>query len=173
MHLCSWKKVLARRAAAQQHCGAKADLFQYLDEDQEQRGNGCSYDSPRSLRGQAPWRELQAQSLFNWCAVTRRLGGVTQRVSSPQVEVIMMMWGYGWGWGSWLGMGVAMILFWVLVIAAIVVLVSYLRGSRDARRSTLTDGLGRPEELLAERFARGEIDEQEYQRRRELLRGGR
>jgi putative membrane protein len=85
----------------------------------------------------------------------------------------MMMWGYGWGWGSWLGMGVAMILFWALVIAAIVALVSYLRGSRDASQPTSTDRLERPEELLAERFVRGEIDEQEYQRRRELLRGGR
>lgn len=92
---------------------------------------------------------------------------------SANVEVIMMMWGYGWGWGSWFGMGVVMILFWGLVIAAIVALVHYLSGSRDASRSTSTDGLERPGGLMAERFARGEIDEQEYQRRRELLRGGR
>ena len=94
-------------------------------------------------------------------------------VSPPELEVIKMMWGYGWGWGSWLGMGVVMILFWALVIAAIVALVGYLRGSRDDSRSTSTGDRERPEELLAERFARGEIDEQEYQRRRELLRGGR
>jgi putative membrane protein len=84
-----------------------------------------------------------------------------------------MMWGYGWGWGSWFGMGLVMTLFWALVIAAIVALVRYVSGSRDASRSTSTDESQHPEELLAERFARGEIDEQEYQRRRELLRGGR
>ena len=66
-----------------------------------------------------------------------------------------------------------MILFWLLVIAAIVALVRYLSGSRDASRSTSTEGLKQSEELLAERFTRGEIDEHEYQRRRELLRGGR
>jgi putative membrane protein len=94
-------------------------------------------------------------------------------VSPPELEVIKMMWGYGWGWGSWLGMGVGMILFWALVIVAIIALAGDLRRSRDASQSTSTGGLERPEELLAERFARGEIDEQEYQRRRELLREGR
>jgi putative membrane protein len=89
--------------------------------------------------------------------------------------MIVMMWGpwgYGWGWG-WLGMGVTMILFWALVIAGIIALVRYLGGPRGTTRSTSANGQAGPEELLAERFARGEIDQDEYQRRRELLRQGR
>lgn len=82
-----------------------------------------------------------------------------------------MMWGYGWGWGSWLGMGVTMVMFWGLVIFGIVALVRYLGGTRDATRSTPAGRQTDPEEMLAERFARGEIDDDEYQRRRELLRG--
>jgi putative membrane protein len=49
--------------------------------------------------------------------------------------------------------------FWVLVIVGIVLLVRYLgRGDRPGPGPT-------PERLLAERFARGEIDEEEYRRR--------
>jgi len=82
-----------------------------------------------------------------------------------------MMWGYGWGWGSWLVMGVTMVLFWGLIIAAIIALVRYLGATRETSRSI--HGQARPEDVLAERFARGEIDENEYQHRRELLRQSR
>ena len=85
----------------------------------------------------------------------------------------MMMWGYGWGWGYWLGMGVMMVLFWGLVIAGIVALVRYVGGPRDTRRLTSASGQDRPEQVLAERFARGEIDEDEYKRRSGLLRDSR
>lgn len=81
-----------------------------------------------------------------------------------------MMWGYGWGWGHWLGMGVSMVVFWGLVIVAIVALVRYVGRVRDGSRPTQARGQARPEELLAQRYARGEIDDDEYTRRRELLR---
>jgi putative membrane protein len=81
-----------------------------------------------------------------------------------------MMWGYGWGWGYWLGMGLMMVLFWGLVIAGIVALVRYVGGTRDASPLRPARGQAHPEQLLAERFARGEIDEDEFTRRRELLR---
>ncbi len=42
-----------------------------------------------------------------------------------------MMWGYDWGWGGWLVMSVMMLLFWGLVIAAIIALVRYLGGTRQ------------------------------------------
>jgi putative membrane protein len=96
-----------------------------------------------------------------------------------------MMRGYDWGWGGWLAMSVMMVLFWGLVIAGIVVLVRYLTGSRQGGGATFDTGptsgarpsssTGREdaEDILAERFARGEIDEDEYTRRRELLRSGR
>lgn len=84
-----------------------------------------------------------------------------------------MMWGYGWGWGAWLVMSVLMVLFWGLVIAGIVVLARYLAGSRQGGPTLPDRGRSSAEELLDERFARGEIDQDEYTRRRELLRAGR
>ncbi len=82
-----------------------------------------------------------------------------------------MMW--GWGWGAWLAMSVMMVLFWSLVIAGVVVLVRYLGGGRPTGGSGAGGDRADAENVLAERFARGEIDEDEYKRRSELLRAGR
>jgi putative membrane protein len=76
------------------------------------------------------------------------------------------MWWYGNGISGW-GMALMMIgnvLFWAVIIVGAVVLIRYLTvGTRTIEpRPT-------PEQLLAERFARGEIDEQEYQRRLDTL----
>jgi putative membrane protein len=84
-----------------------------------------------------------------------------------------MMWGYDWGWGAWLAMGVMMLLFWGLVIAGVIALVRYLGGTRDGGRLGSRRERTRAEDVLAERFARTEIDEDEYTRRRELLGAGR
>ncbi|MDP9868791.1 MULTISPECIES: SHOCT domain-containing protein [Streptosporangium] len=65
----------------------------------------------------------------------------------------------GWGWGA---MSVGMILFWALVIAAVVALVRALNRPQGSIR---TPAGPTPERLLAERFARGEIDEEDYRRR--------
>lgn len=75
----------------------------------------------------------------------------------------MMWWGGDWSWGAWLLMTVTMFGFWALVIWAVA---SFVRGGRDDRPRGAED-------VLAERFARGEIDEEEFQRRRDLLRAGR
>jgi len=40
------------------------------------------------------------------------------------------MWGDGWGWGGWILMTVVMVLFWAVVITAIVLAVRYVGGSR-------------------------------------------
>lgn len=72
-----------------------------------------------------------------------------------------MMWWHGtWSWSAWLAMTVTWVAFWALIIWAVVTVVRSL-GSGPSRRA---------DEILAERFARGEIDEEEYRRRRELLR---
>jgi putative membrane protein len=80
-----------------------------------------------------------------------------------------MMWWYGPGMGGWslALMTVGMVLFWALIIFGLFAVVRSLQtaGGRPPEvRAT-------PEELLAERFARGEIDEQEYRRRLATLRG--
>ncbi len=72
----------------------------------------------------------------------------------------------GWGYGL---MAVTGLLFWALVITGIVALVRYLGRTDQYRPRT---GQPTAEQVLAERFARGEIDEEEYQRRLETLRAG-
>ncbi|MCC5478317.1 SHOCT domain-containing protein [Streptomyces barringtoniae] len=86
-----------------------------------------------------------------------------------------MMW-YGGGWGGWIIMTVFMVLFWAVLIVGLVALVRYLAGARHQQPgSPPPPGDGewqdrRAEHLLAERFARGEIDEDDYKRRLALLR---
>jgi putative membrane protein len=76
----------------------------------------------------------------------------------------MMFW-YGSGMSGWgyVLMSVSMILFWALVIAGVVALVRYL--GRSSQRTHASGGSRpAPERVLAERFARGDIDEEEYRR---------
>ena len=75
-----------------------------------------------------------------------------------------MMWWDDSGW-SWFAMTISMIVFWALVAAVIVMLV---RSNRDP--GTVGDRVDDPEQILKQRFARGEIDVEEYERRREVLR---
>ncbi|MFB7596157.1 SHOCT domain-containing protein [Streptomyces sp. NPDC056160] len=83
-----------------------------------------------------------------------------------------MFWFHGVpGWG-WFAMSLGTLFFWVLLIAAGILLARVL--TRGAGHSQAPGGTGRPtpEQLLAERFARGEIDEDEYRRRLSVLRQG-
>jgi putative membrane protein len=90
-----------------------------------------------------------------------------------------MMWGWGYGdpglWGI-VGL-VVMALFWALVITLIVLGIRWLvrvdHGSRLGGPGA--SGWTRPDdplEILRQRYARGEIDDEEYERRRKLLSGG-
>jgi putative membrane protein len=82
----------------------------------------------------------------------------------------MMYYGPGMGVWGYLLMTVNMLLFWGLVIAGIVVLVRYL-GRSDRAAPGQPGQRTRAETILAERFAQGEIDEEEYRRRLNVLRG--
>jgi putative membrane protein len=66
------------------------------------------------------------------------------------------------GWG-WFAMSVGVVLFWAVVITAIVLLVRYL--GHTGERPNQPPTAHAPEQMLAERFARGEIDETEYRQR--------
>jgi len=70
-------------------------------------------------------------------------------------------WGYAW-------MSIGMVVFWGLLIAAFVLVVRMVTRS-DGATST-GDQLRSAEHLLAERFARGEIDAEEYASRLDTLR---
>jgi putative membrane protein len=74
-------------------------------------------------------------------------------------------WGPGMMWGWW-GMGwIFMIIFWGLVVVGVIFLIRYLIG---------TTKTGRGEEsaldILKKRYARGEIDKEEFeQKKKDLL----
>jgi putative membrane protein len=82
----------------------------------------------------------------------------------------MMWWDGGPGWGGWLVMTLIMVIFWGAVIFAGIV--AWRAVNRSDRQRQQVDERS-PELLLDERFARGEIDAEEYTHRRELLHSGR
>ena len=74
-------------------------------------------------------------------------------------------YGYGHMWGGGFGMiggGFMMLVFWGVIIALIVFAVRWLS---DKERGSGSDALT----ILEERFARGEIDEEEFNRRKSAL----
>ena len=83
------------------------------------------------------------------------------------VEAMTMMWNWdGASWWWWLLMSGGMLAFWGFV--AWVVVQALRAGSRDAGPPVAD-----PEATLAQRFALGEIDADEYQTRLDVLRGRR
>jgi len=77
----------------------------------------------------------------------------------------------GLGWGGWLLWVLFMVALWALVIMAVVWLVRSFthRGPMTAQRGTQVHGGA--EQILAQRFAHGQIDENEYRSRLGVLRG--
>jgi putative membrane protein len=78
-----------------------------------------------------------------------------------------MMW-YGAGWGGWIMMSLLVLLFAGGLIAAVELTARALGADTRARGGASV--VRRPAELLTERFARGEIDEDEFRQRMTLLR---
>jgi putative membrane protein len=84
-------------------------------------------------------------------------------------------YGYGFGYGpgmmggaGWWGIGmIGMVLWWLLIILAIVLLVKWVfgrppgHGERQPRDRSL--------DILKERYARGEIDKQEFEEKKRDL----
>ena len=70
------------------------------------------------------------------------------------------------GWGYALGI-IGMVLFWVVLVLAIAAAVRYLDRKR---RESFPPPPPTAEQVLAERFGRGEIDADEYRQRLDTLR---
>jgi putative membrane protein len=86
----------------------------------------------------------------------------------------MMHYGYyngsgGTHWGAWILVIIAMLVFWGALAWIIVTLLRQRRSHSDPRpvppSGTSPDALL----ILDERLARGEIEEEEYKRRRDLI----
>lgn len=89
------------------------------------------------------------------------------------------MMGFGWGYDGGFGIlaviGILlMVAFWGLIIVGLVLGIRWL--IRADRSSRLPGGPGAaaddPLEILRQRYARGEIDDDEFERRRKTLTGG-
>ena len=84
----------------------------------------------------------------------------------------MMFWSdhdmSGWGYA---GMVIGMVLFWVLIIVGIIALIRSTTGATQTRVTATPHyrDYETPEQVLACRFARGEIDDTEYRNRLEVL----
>jgi putative membrane protein len=77
-----------------------------------------------------------------------------------------MMGARGGGFAPWWGMGLAMPAFWLLVVGGLVLLVAAGGG-----RAGPSGGTNRgPLDILDERYARGELTGEQYERMREDLR---
>lgn len=77
-----------------------------------------------------------------------------------------MWWYNGMGWGGWIVMTLIMVAFWSLVAFGVI---AVLRGDRGSRPEQ--DRVERsPQQILDERFARGDISAEEYQVRQDALR---
>lgn len=77
------------------------------------------------------------------------------------------MTGWAGGWG-WVGMTL-MMLVWVVVLALMIYAVVRLTGGASQRREP-ADDTSRAEGILRERYARGELSEEEYRKARDTLR---
>ncbi len=71
--------------------------------------------------------------------------------------------GFGMGFG-----GIGMILIWVLVIAAVIIAVKWLLGDSSGSASNRNTEKT-PLQILEERYARGEIDREEYEQKKKDL----
>jgi putative membrane protein len=100
--------------------------------------------------------------------------------SFPFVNDMALQWGgydrYGggmgpgmmnWGYGGWL-MGIINIIFWVAVIIGIFYLIKFLsssskQGGQETKRADSAM------DILRERYAKGEINKEEFEEKKKLL----
>jgi putative membrane protein len=78
------------------------------------------------------------------------------------------MWGYMNDGGWWWGFGALhMLLYWGVLILIIVALVKWVFGTPGRR--DVSSGDGRALEILKERYARGEINKDEFEQKKRDL----
>ena len=79
-----------------------------------------------------------------------------------------MMWGFGnspMGWGFGLFGLIFMLLFWVLIIAGIVVLIKWLASQSHGTHKNEKTSL----DILKERYAKGELSKEEFEAKKKYL----
>ena len=77
------------------------------------------------------------------------------------------MWHGTWVWGHMVVGGLMMLVFWVAVIALIILILRWLSGNARAQHPRGDSAL----DILEARFARGEIEREEFEEKKRLLAG--
>jgi putative membrane protein len=77
-----------------------------------------------------------------------------------------MMGGYGMGWFG----GILMIVFWILILVGLIFLIKWLIQSTGRDKTSGSSG-DRSLEILKERYAKGEIDKEEFESKKKDLSG--
>lgn len=99
--------------------------------------------------------------------IVAAVAGVVPPVSAWAQDRGDWSWGMhpmSWMWGGWgLAMMIMMLVFWGVLIVGIVLAIRWLAGQRDRSRSDRALG------ILRERYARGEIDKEEFEAKRRDL----
>jgi len=90
----------------------------------------------------------------------------------------MMGWGgQGYGmWGNWgIGGMIMMIFFWGIIIVGAILIIRYFTSGHGGLSARQGGGIMRgdrdPLEVLRDRYAKGEIDTEEYEERKRILEG--
>jgi putative membrane protein len=101
-------------------------------------------------------------------AVFHGMAGPLLAQASGGNEPYGRMWGGGHMWDGGYGMGygffggLMMVLFWMILIAVVVIAVRWWMDQGSGKRSSAMD-------ILQERLAKGEIDAKEYAERKKAL----
>jgi putative membrane protein len=108
-----------------------------------------------------------------WGSIALALAGLVAVAGAPRsawAQERGLDWSWGmhpmsWMWGVWgLGMMVMMLVFWGLVIAGIVLAIRWLASAGGGAKSD------RALDILRERYARGEINKDEFEAKQRDLR---
>lgn len=80
----------------------------------------------------------------------------------------MMGWGGGMGWFG----GIMMFLFWAAFMVGLIILIRWLWLSTSSKAGGRPSGEDTALGILRERYAKGEIDKEEFEAKLKTLKGG-
>lgn len=98
--------------------------------------------------------------------LTMVLGSAAVNAQSPYYGDHPHMWG-NWGWGGMILGPFMMLIFVVAIVVVVLLLVRWLGGPSSTAASS--PSAKAPIDILKKRFARGEIDKEEFEERKQLL----
>jgi putative membrane protein len=138
------------------------------DEDEMMYQKGQAFDAEDCGKRRASWMKREYGSLG---AAAIALAAPASAFAQSQQDFDRYGWGpHMMGWGGLLLGPLFMIFGLVLTIAVIMLLLRWISGSGHHIDRILHPGAGsRAVDILKERYARGEIDKQEFDERRRTL----